>query len=195
MVQSTKRVKQLNTPHHRLGCWRVEEVEADEVVDSERLEEKNDSREVGSLNLGDGVGFELVVERPFGVETEALTGSDSSCSTCSLVGCCSRALEKRGRGERGEHEKRNDKRRRREGRRRGGSTHRNDGERSHSCLRVVRVLLDESRVDNVNDSLDGDGCLSDVGSENDLKKTMIENHQSRRRRSRMRNEDDEDSPS
>jgi len=95
MVQSSQRVQQLHTPHHRLGCWRVEEVETDEIVDSERLEEEDDSREVGSLDLGDGVGFQLVVEGPLGVETEALTGSDSSCSTCSLVGCCSRALQRR----------------------------------------------------------------------------------------------------
>lgn len=95
MVQSTESVKQLDTPHHRFGCWRVEEVESDEIVDSEGLEEENDGGEVGSLNLGDGVGFEFVVESPLGVQTEALTGSNSTCSTCSLVGCCSGALQKR----------------------------------------------------------------------------------------------------
>jgi hypothetical protein len=92
MVQRSQRIQQLHAPHQRLSSGRVEEVEADEVVYAEGFKEEDDGREVRSLDLGDGVGFKLVVEGPFGVETEALAGADSAGSTGSLIGGGSRAL-------------------------------------------------------------------------------------------------------
>jgi hypothetical protein len=45
---------------------------------------------------------------------------------------------------------------------------RSDDERVHSESRVVGVLLREPRVDDVVDSVDGEGRFGDVGGENDL---------------------------
>lgn len=63
-------------------------------------------------------------------------------------------------------------------------THRSDDERFHARARVVRVLLDETGVDNVDDSVDGDGRLGDVGSEDDLSSTREERSASFPRRKR-----------
>lgn len=93
MVERSESIEKLNGSHDGLSCWRVEEVEADEIVDSEGLEEKNHAGEIGSLNLGDGVGLELVVKRPLGVKTKALASADSSCSAGSLVSRSSGALQ------------------------------------------------------------------------------------------------------
>ena len=49
-------------------------------------------------------------------------------------------------------------------------THRLDHQRFHTGLGVIVILLDEPGIDDVDDSVDSDGGLSNVGSEDDLAK-------------------------
>lgn len=93
VVDGAEGVELLDALHQRLSRGRVEEVKAEEVVDAERLEEQDDRAEVGSLDLRDRVGLELVVERPLCEQPEALAGADTTGTACSLIGRRSRALQ------------------------------------------------------------------------------------------------------
>jgi len=63
----------------------------------------------------------------------------------------------------------------------GGRTYRSDYERFHTVSRIVGVLLDESRIDNVNDTIDSDRSLSDVRSEDDLSSITRGQYESNKR--------------
>jgi hypothetical protein len=175
IIERPERIQQIQRANERVPRWRVEEIESDEVVDTEGFEHEDDGAEVRPLDFGDGVLVEFVLVGVFGVEAETLSGSDATRTTGSLTGSGTRALYTRQGSQR---------RSSRDGR--GGTNGSND-ERFHSVARVVRVLLDETWVDDVNHTVDGDGSFGDVGSENDLeegstrRKNQLEEEEQRRR--------------
>jgi hypothetical protein len=154
VVECAEGIQQLQRAHERLAGRRVHELEADEVVDAERLEEEHDRAEVCPLDLRHRVLLELVRERPLGVQAEGFAGTHAPCAPCSLV-CRGSGALRHGSG----HVSRRSK---------GCSTHRNDRERSHAGTRVERVLLDKARVNDEYDAIDGDRRLRNVCGQHHL---------------------------
>lgn len=92
VVERAESVKEVQGANERIAWRRVEEVEADEIVDAKGFEHKDYGAEIRALNLGNRVLVQLVCVGVLGVEAEALARADSSCSTGALTCCCSRAL-------------------------------------------------------------------------------------------------------
>ena len=65
---------------------RIQEVEVDEVVDTQRLKQQDDVAQVDALNLRHGVFFQLVLIGPGGVQPEALASRHSASTSGSLIG-------------------------------------------------------------------------------------------------------------
>jgi hypothetical protein len=80
VVECAEGIQQLQRAHERLAGRRVHELEADEVVDAERLEEEHDRAEVCPLDLRHRVLLELVRERPLRVQAEGLAGAREHCA-------------------------------------------------------------------------------------------------------------------
>ena len=86
MIQRSERVQVFQRLDQRLGRRRIEEIEIEQVVDSEGFQHQDDVPQVGSLDFGDRIGQELVVVRVFGIQSERFAGPDSTGSTRSLRG-------------------------------------------------------------------------------------------------------------
>jgi len=88
---NTKQIENKKRPNLFQGsnqsfCWgRIHEVEANEIIDSQTLQEEDDIAEVGSLDFGDGVLLQLVLKGPGGVETKTLSRSHATSSASPLV--------------------------------------------------------------------------------------------------------------
>ena len=85
VVEGAEGVELLERTDEGVWWWGVHEVEIDEVVDTERLEQKNDADEVRALDLRGGALRKIIVEGPFCEETEAFAWSRTSSSSRTLI--------------------------------------------------------------------------------------------------------------
>jgi hypothetical protein len=93
IIESPERIQRIEGADEGVARRRIQEVESNEVVDSERFEHEHDHAEVRTLDLRDRVLVELVRVGVLRVESEALPRPDSSCTSCSLSCSCARALK------------------------------------------------------------------------------------------------------